>query len=313
MNHQSHLRNPRQRSGQRSRQRRSTAVVAAGVAALLTLAGCSTPAPASDPSAAAVQVKPSVASVTPTTASVSQQRTVTITGRDLSQVKTVEFGSVPAKVRAVDSPAAGSTATIKVTAPPAVDFQSGPVTITLKNAKGKVVAAKDDVYSYAAKTGVDKQLQYAMTYWQNYNTAQYGDLNSVGGDCANFVSQTLVARGWPMTDEWYNHDAAADWSPAWGYVPAMDEYFAQNAAQLGLQELSFDQRDKVALGDVAIFDWDNDGSPDHTQIVTAIKKVNGVIKIEMASHNDDGPYRDLDELITQQHPGAIGHFWHLTR
>lgn len=301
------------RHSRHSRQRRTTAVVAAGAVALLTLVGCSAAGPTSDAGAAAAQMKPSVASVTPATASVSQQRTVTITGRDLSQVKTVEFGSVPAQVRAVDGPAAGSAATIKVTAPPAADFQSGPVKITLKNAKGQVVAAKNNVYSYAAKTGVDKQLQYAMRYWQNYNTAQYGDLNSVGGDCANFVSQTLVARGWPMTDEWYNHDAAADWSPAWGYVPAMDEYFAQNAAQLGLQELSFDQRDKVALGDVAIFDWDNDGSPDHTQIVTAIKKVNGVIKIEMASHNDDGPYRDLDELITQQHPGATGHFWHLTR
>jgi hypothetical protein len=296
------------------RIRRAVAAVAVSAVAALTLVGCSATAPTSaQPSESA---KPTVVSVTPATASVSQQRTVTSTGRDLSQVKTVEFGSIPAKVRAVDSGAGGSdgsTATIKVTAPPAADFQSGPVTITLKNSKGKVVAAKNDVYSYAAKTGVDKQLQYAMTYWQNYNTAQYGDLNSVGGDCANFVSQTLVARGWPMTDEWYNHDAAADWSPAWGYVPAMDEYFAQNASQLGLQELSFDQRDKVALGDVAIFDWDNDGSPDHTQIVTAIKKVNGVIKIEMASHNDDGPYRDLDQLITEQHPGATGHFWHLTR
>jgi hypothetical protein len=296
------------------RIRRAMVAIAVSAVAALTLVGCAATTPTS--AALPETAKPAVVSVSPSIASVSQQRTVTITGRDLSQVKTVEFGSIPAKVRAVDSRAGdsgGSAATIKVTAPPAADFQSGPVTITLKNAKGKVIAAKDDVYSYAAKTGVDKQLQYAMTYWQNYNTAQYGDLNSVGGDCANFVSQTLVARGWPMTDEWYNHDAAADWSPAWGYVPAMDEYFAQNAAQLGLQELSFDQRDKVALGDVAIFDWDNDGSPDHTQIVTAIKKVNGVIKIEMASHNDDGPYRDLDELITQQHPGATGHFWHLTR
>lgn len=302
------------------RPRRAVIAMAVSAAAVLTLVGCSATASTSTEAdgsagtdAAAAQLKPTVASVTPATASVSQQRTVTITGRDLSQVKTVEFGSVPAKVRAVDSGAKNSTATIKVTAPPAADFQSGAVKITLKNAKGEVVAAKNNVYSYTAQSGVDKQLQYAMTYWQNYNTTEYGDLNSVGGDCANFVSQTLVARGWPMTDEWYNHDAAADWSPAWGYVPAMDEYFAQNADQLGLQEVSFDQRDKVALGDVAIFDWDNDGSPDHVQIVTAIKKVDGVIKIEMASHNDDGPYRDLDQLITEQHPGGTGHFWHLTR
>lgn len=290
-----------------SRARRVTAAVTLGVSAALMMAGCSASAPSSG-SASAPQAKPALVSVSPASASVSQKRTVTITGRDLSAVRTVEFGSAAGTIRSVQG-----AKTIKVTAPSATDFQSGPVKITLKSASGKVIAAKNDVYSYTATTGVDKQLQYAMTYWQNYNTAQYGDLNSVGGDCANFVSQTLVARGWPMTDEWYNHDAAADWSPAWGYVPAMDEYFAANAQTLGLQEVGFDQRDKVALGDVAIFDWDNDGSPDHVQIVTAIKKVNGVIKIEMASHNDDGPYRDLDQLITQQHPGATGHFWHLTR
>jgi len=291
------------------RTRRAMVAIALSAAAALTLAGCSAaPSSSADTAQAAATATPSVTSVSPATASVSQQRTVKITGTGLGAVHSVEFGSAAGSIKSVD----GKNA-ITVVAPTATNFQSGPVTITLKNANGKVVATKHDVYSYAAKTGVDKQLQYAMTYWQNYNTAQYGDLNSVGGDCANFVSQTLVARGWPMTDEWYNHNAAADWSPAWGYVPAMDQYFSQNASQLGLQELTFDQRDQVALGDVAIFDWDNDGSPDHVQIVTAIKKVNGVTKIEMASHNDDGPYRDLDQEITEQHPGATGHFWHLTR
>ncbi|MEO7018517.1 MAG: amidase domain-containing protein, partial [Leifsonia sp.] len=97
----------------------------------------------------------------------------------------------------------------------------------------------------AAAANTAMQLAYAMAHWNAYNTAEYGDLNPVGGDCANFVSQTLIARGWKMNSQWYNHHAAADWSPAWGYVPAMNSYFRVNAAQLGLTKYSFDQRDKI--------------------------------------------------------------------
>jgi hypothetical protein len=291
--------------------------LALGTAVVVALTGC-TGAPhadaAVDSGATAPAATAAVASVSPATASVAQQRTVTITGTGLAKVKTVDFGGVPAPVRSVVGAASADGANrITVKAPPAPRYQPATVPITLRDAAGKVIASKKAVYSYTATSAVDKQLQYALTYWQNYNTAQYGDLNPVGGDCANFVSQSLIARGWSMNDQWYNHDAAGDWSPAWGYVPAMNEYFADNADQLGLQQVGFDQRSHVALGDVAIFDWDGDGSPDHVQVVTAIKKVHGVTKIEMASHNDDYDFRDLDNEITVEHPGATGHFWHLTR
>jgi hypothetical protein len=286
--------------------------VLAGVVAAsgLLMAGCSVTQGTTSSSASstpAAAVKPVVKAVVPATASVSQQRTVQITGTGLANVKSVDFGGVAGAVTSVQ----GSK--VVVTAPVAAGFQAATVPITLRDAKGNVIAHKNDVFSYTATTGVDTQLQYALAHWNNYNTAEYGDLNPVGGDCANFVSQTLIARGWTMNDDWYNHDAAADWSPAWGFVPAMDVYFSDNADSLGLQQLSFDQRSQVALGDVAIFDWDGDGSPDHVQVVTAIKKSGDSIAIEMASHNDDFDYRDLDTTITTQHPGATGHFWHLTR
>lgn len=294
-----------------STRTRRAAALAVGVCAVLVLVGCSaTSGSTGSGSSADTEVgarTASIASVKPATASVVQQRTVTITGTGLGKVRSIQFGNASAAVHSVHA------GTVTVTAPPAVNFQPGKVAITLKSARGAVVASKKTGFSYTSKTGIDTQLAYAMKYWKNYNTEQFGDLNSVGGDCANFVSQTLLARGWQMNDDWYNHDAGGDWSPAWGYVPAMDTYFAEHADELGLTELSFDQRSQVSLGDVAIFDWDNDGSPDHVQIVTAIKKAGGTIKIEMASHNDDGAYRDLDELITQLHPGGTGHFWHPTR
>jgi hypothetical protein len=158
-----------------------------------------------------------------------------------------------------------------------------------------------------------KQLAYAMAHWKDYNTAEYGDLNPLGGDCANFVSQTLIARGWQMNSQWYNHHAGADWSPAWGYVPAMDDYLRTNAAQLGLTKYSFDQREKIKVGDIVMFDWDDNDSLDHVQIVSAIEKSGGTIQVKMVGHNEDTDHRDLDNTITVDHPGTVGHFWALSK
>ncbi|WP_308467113.1 amidase domain-containing protein [Rathayibacter soli] len=295
----------------RARRRRHAAIVVFSTAVALALVGC-TAAPdaghtAGSPATTAVAT-PAVASVSSAVASVVEQQTVTITGRALGKVKTVQFGSQAAEItgkRTADK--------LTVTAPAAANYQPTIVPVTLLDGQGKPIATKPAAYAYTASSGVAKQLEYALTYWKSYNTAEYGDLNPVGGDCANFVSQTLVARGWTMNDEWYNHDAAGDWSPAWGYVPAMDDYFASNAASLGLQEFNFDQRSQIAVGDIVVFEWNGDTSPDHVQVVTKVTNVNGTIKIEMASHNDDYDFRDLDNEITVEHPGATGHFWHLTR
>ena len=305
-------RSPRSAGGARLRAVRM-AVLAAAAASALVLTGCTahtsgTAADAKPAAQATATVSPSVASVSPAQASVVGQK-VTITGTDLQNVKTVAFGS--ANVRVLSA----SSDKVVAQAPAAANYQPGTVGLKLISKTGKTIATKPNALEYTAAGGVASQLEYALAHWQNYNTAQYGDLNPDGGDCANFVSQTLIARGWTMNDDWYNHEAGDDWSSAWGYVPAMDDYFAENADSLGLQELSFSQADraKVALGDVAVFDWDGDGSPDHVEVVDRITKVNGQYKIELASHNDDYAYRDLDETITTQHPGATGHFWHLTR
>lgn len=52
--------------------------------------------------------------------------------------------------------------------------------------------------AYSAEMAVN----YANQYWQNYNPA-YPDLNTLGGDCANFVSQCLYAGGKQMNGDWY--------------------------------------------------------------------------------------------------------------
>ncbi|RDV43659.1 hypothetical protein DOE76_17145 [Leifsonia sp. ku-ls] len=295
------------------RTRRALALSAVAATAALAFTACAgEPSPVTKAVAQAAAPSPTatssvVSSIQPAAGSVSGG-TVTLTGTNLGKVGAVQIGGQPATVTKATNDK------VVVSVPAAANFQAGSVPVTVTDKNGKPVnAAGGATYDYQVQTPVDKQLAYALTYWKNYNTAQYGDLNPVGGDCANFVSQTLIARGWQMNSEWYNHDAGDDWSPAWGYVPSMDQYFRENAAQLGLTEYSFDQRDKIKVGDIVMFDWNDNDSLDHVQIVSAVQNVNGQIKIKMVGHNEDSDYRDLDEAITVDHPGGVGHFWSLSK
>ncbi|WP_431279110.1 amidase domain-containing protein [Leifsonia poae] len=295
-----------------SRPRRYLALAAGIAATALLLTGCaSQPSPAATAAEGASNSTEKAAepttikSVSPATGSISGG-TVTIAGTNLAGVKAVDIGGQAAVVQKA------TEAQVVVTAPAAVNFQPATVAVSVTADNGKTVAS-ENAYSYQVQTPVDKQMNYALTYWKNYNSAEWGNLNPVGGDCANFVSQGLIARGWTQTAAWYNKNAAAKWSPSWGYVPAMDNYFRANAASLGLTEYSFDQRDKIKVGDIVMFDWNNNNSLDHVQVVSAVQNVGGKIVIKMAGHNEDSDYRDLDEAITVDHPGGTGHFWSLSK
>jgi len=185
-------------------------------------------------------------------------------------------------------------ATTTPAAPPTPDASAALATTTL---------------AYATLTAVDRQLEYAMRHWKDYNLAEYGTMNPIGGDCANYVNQTLVARGWKQRDDWYNRSGGAAHSATWTYCPTMDPWLDANAATFGLTRRSLDERDKVRVGDIVFFDWNHNDSPDHTTIVSEVfTEPDGTIRIKSASHNQDGPYRDLDEMITVQHPGGTAWF-----
>ncbi|MFJ8631088.1 amidase domain-containing protein [Streptomyces sp. NPDC093568] len=110
---------------------------------------------------------------------------------------------------------------------------------------------------------------YAEKYWRNYNK-DYPDFNGhgAGGDCTNFVSQSLKAGGWKHVP---------------GYVYDYTRWFGnaeiQSHSFVGVNEWSwFAQNSKrttslanvyqMDVGDVLQMDFDKDGSKDHTMIVT---------------------------------------------
>ncbi|MFZ6993327.1 amidase domain-containing protein [Curtobacterium sp. RRHDQ66] len=189
------------------------------------------------------------------------------------------------------------------------DSSSATPTPTASPAPDASTALATTSLAYAALTAVDRQLEYAMRYWKDYNLAEYGTMNPIGGDCANYVSQTLIARGWEQRDDWYSRSRGAAHSATWTYCPAMDPWMSTNAATFGLTRRTLDERDKVKVGDIVFFDWNHNDSPDHTTIVSEVfTEPDGTIRIKSASHNQDGPYRDLDEMITVQHPGGTAWF-----
>lgn len=269
-------------------------------AAVLLLAGCAQ----STPSAAArlaLSPQGSVTSTSPLTGSLSGGTVVDLTGHHLADVATVTIGGQPAPI------VERSAAAIRLTTPASLHWQPGRVEpFVVRDGSGSIVASFDFVYE--STTAVDRQLAYAFRHWNDYNLNQYGDFNVWGGDCMNFVSQTLVARGWTPTADWFN-DAQEEWAPAFVHVPSFDDWLAAHP-EYGAVKLAHTERSAAAIGDVVVFDWDADGSLDHAQIISDIHGSGDSIRIAMVGHNLDTSYRDLDAaLATQGGPDAQAWIW----
>jgi hypothetical protein len=153
---------------------------------------------------------------------------------------------------------------------------------------------------------VQAQLNYALTYWSDYNTDRYGVVT--GTDCVNFTSQALIERGWTMDDAWYASGTGSDFdfSSPWVSSTAFMNYVADTGKATALTD---DQRDQVKLGDVVQFDWDNSGDRDHTAIVSKIEGTGDNIVIYYVGHTDDTDYRSVDYAITEKHPGGTAYYW----
>jgi hypothetical protein len=244
------------------------------------------------------EFKPFAATLSPASGSVAAGEAVTITGSNLEQVTEVRFGGIPAAVKTIDS------ATITVIAPAPANY--APTTTGVELFSGPQKAATELAFTYVVETPVDRQLSYAFAHWNSYNIASFGDFNAWGGDCQNFVSQTLLARGWVETPEWYNH-AQEDWADAFVHVPSFVDWL-DSSPEYGTSHLTLDQRDEVKLGDLVVFDWDRDGSLDHIQVVSALLPTSEGVEVKMVGHNVDSDYRDLDRAITVEKPGAAAFF-----
>ncbi|WP_243639646.1 amidase domain-containing protein [Streptacidiphilus pinicola] len=154
----------------------------------------------------------------------------------------------------VDSPLA------KLTDPPQATAAS-----TAWPAAPRPKPAKSGTNDYTAMAA------YAETYWSHYNPA-YRQFNGAGGDCTNFISQSLKAGGWQFASGWasdYDHTwwysatnpATQSWS--WNGVNEWSWYALSSRRVTNLPDVY-----QLGVGDILQMDFDRDGSKDHSMIVT---------------------------------------------
>lgn len=166
-------------------------------------------------------------------------------GVAVNQVTTTTFAAAP-KTAADDTP---PTAARSVTTWPAP-------------AKPKTLSGT--AYDYKAMA------TYAAKYWNKYNP-DYPDFNGqgAGGDCTNFVSQSLKAGGWKHVPgytndfhKWFgNSDIQSD-----SFVGVNEfSWFALSSKRV----TSLANVYQLDVGDVLQMDFNKDGSKDHSMIVTS--------------------------------------------
>lgn len=81
------------------------------------------------------------------------------------------------------------------------------------------VTVEAAAYSY----NPDAAVAYAEKYWTNYNDF-YPNYNIFGGDCADFVSQSLHAGGLQMNANWYHAPADIVRNISWTYASSLKSY-----------------------------------------------------------------------------------------
>ncbi|AMM19073.1 hypothetical protein AX769_01630 [Frondihabitans sp. PAMC 28766] len=290
---------------------------AAAIVASALLAGCTTGAGgtsgatpgASSAAGSAGATAPAAASTVARVTSASSSagslvggETVTLSGSNLTGVDKVTFNGVASPAVVAKSPTS-----VTAVVPSAVNYQPSSGAIAVYKGAAIVASARSLTYTWAAKTGVDREMQYAFAHWNlpRYNAA-YANFDSLGGDCQNFVSQSLLAAGLAKSTSWF-YDSEASHSTSWAYAPSFNDL----APSLGFTRLASTQRSQLQVGDLAYFDWNNNGVPDHVMIVSAVSTVAGTTTVKLVGHNLDYDYRDLDTTLTKDHPGGTVWFYSL--
>ncbi|MFZ4461686.1 MAG: amidase domain-containing protein [Patescibacteria group bacterium] len=159
----------------------------------------------------------------------------------------------------------------------------------------------------------DQAVNYARTWVQNGGTPlrnpSYPDMSanaSDGGDCTNFISQTLRAGGWRNTTTtsttsdmlWWltsKMSYSQTWTTTHGFFRHMNG--GANPGTVGNSYESWYRWDftpgtsgtiSVNYGDIISADWQGNGIIDHTMIVTGFRiKPDGYAEVLVSYHSTD--------------------------
>lgn len=222
----------------------------------------STPTPTVPP--APIVPLPTATSLSQTSGHASSSRTVVLTGTNFSNLAGIQVAGV-----AIPTFTFPSATQVRFVLPNAIDYQAKVATISLTARSDWISRPTAVTFTYKVVSNLDRQMAYAFANWNNYSNARFGYLS--GNDCANFASQTLLARGWAQSADWFNYGAGR-WSSTWVSSTALSTWL-QSRPDLATH-LVYSQRDSVAVGDVIQFRWPGHtkkyASWDHTGIVSKV-------------------------------------------
>ncbi|MDO7908247.1 amidase domain-containing protein [Paenibacillus sp. JX-17] len=118
----------------------------------------------------------------------------------------------------------------------------------------------------------EEAVDYADRWWNSSNP----EFEAFEVDCTNYISQCLFAGGGPIhytgrreSGWWYKGLAAGRelWSYSWAVSNSLQRYL--DSSTWGLRAEQVERPEQLALGDVIFYDWDGDGTFQHSTIVTA--------------------------------------------
>ena len=131
---------------------------------------------------------------------------------------------------------------------------------------------------------VAAQMSYLHQYVFDYNSAQWGDYNPYGGDCTNYASQGLIARGWQPDDTWYSDGERV-------LRRARPQLLDRGRPRPGARR----RHRPVQLGRARHPD-----GPHHDRLEGRVR-AGRAPKVSFISHNEDGEYRDLTTVLHVEH------------
>ncbi|WP_375389538.1 amidase domain-containing protein [uncultured Amnibacterium sp.] len=187
-----------------------------------------------------------------------------MTGTNLLNLAGVQVAGAPVTNLVVQSPTLA-----RFVLPNAADYQAKVARLTLTAYSDRVARATPLSFTYKVTNRLDRQMAYAFQYWNVSSNRTFGYLS--GNDCANFTSQTLLARGWKRSAAWFNYGAGR-WSGTWVSSTALSRWLKKRPDLV--TPLTYSQRDRVAVGDIVQFRWP--GHPksytswDHTAVVSKV-------------------------------------------
>lgn len=156
----------------------------------------------------------------------------------------------------------------------------------------------------------EQAVAYAL-FWAFSRNPAYYDFSDIGGDCTNFVSQSLYAGSGVMnftpTFGWY-FISPEDRSPSWTGVEFLYDFLVSNTGPGPFgREVPLEEAE---LGDVVQISFDGE-SYTHTMIVTRLRnRYSGDRRILISAHSYDARNRPLStydyEKVRIIHIYAVG-------